>query len=145
MAGARITLDVDDRQVLTRLDELLARLDDPAPLFQDIAETLLNATRNRFDEQHAPDGTPWAPLSPAYQTRKKKNRDKILVLDGYLKGLLRYQILPDGLELGTDRIYGATHQFGDPARNIPARPFLGLSEDDRSEVLSILSEYLARA
>ncbi len=145
MAGARITIDIDDREVLAVLDQLLARLDDPTPALRDIGEALLNSHHRRFEEQVAPDGTPWAPLSPAYQAKKKKNKDKILVLDGYLSGLLTYQVSSDGLELGTNRIYGATHQFGAPQRNIPARPFLGLSEDDRTEVLEILSDHLTRA
>jgi phage virion morphogenesis protein len=142
MAGARVTIDVDDRQVIERLDELIGRLDDPTPALRDIGEALLNSHHRRFEEQVAPDGTPWAPLSPAYQAKKKKNADKILVLDGYLSGLLTYQVSSDGLELGTNRIYGATHQFGDPARNIPERPWLGLSDDDRTEVLEILGDHL---
>lgn len=76
--------------------------------------------------------------------RKKKNADKILVLDSYLKDLLRYQVSEGGtaLDLGTDRVYGDTHQFGDPDRNIPARPFLGLSDQDKAEVLEIIHDHL---
>jgi phage gpG-like protein len=55
---------------------------------------------------------------------------------------MRYQVSSDGLSFGTDRVYGATHQFGDPERNIPERPFLGVSSDDEREILEILSEYL---
>jgi phage virion morphogenesis protein len=44
--------------------------------------------------------------------------------------------------------YGAIHQFGGtsdmPPRlaAIPARPFLGLSDNDEKEVIEILSEFL---
>ena len=31
---------------------------------------------------------------------------------------------------GTNLIYAATHQFGDPDRDIPARPYLGASGED---------------
>lgn len=143
MAGVRI--EVKDREVLAVLDELadrIANIDEP---LRDIGEHLLNTTRERFDRQVAPDGTPWAPLNPAYRARKKKNADKILVLDGYLYGLLRYQVSDSELELGTDRVYGATHQLGDPERNIPARPYLGISDTDREDVLDILREYLEEA
>ena len=58
---------------------------------------------------------------------------------------MRYHATTDRLEFGTDRKYGATHQFGDPRRNIPARPFLGLSDDDHREVLDILQEHLRDA
>jgi phage virion morphogenesis protein len=141
MTGAKLTIEVNDRPVLAALERLFARMEDPAPALRDIGETLLNSHRRRFEEGIAPDGTPWVPLSPAYQRRKKKNQDKILVLDGHLE-MLNYDVKPDGLELGTNRIYGATHQFGAPERNIPARSFLGLSDDDRTDVLEILREYL---
>ena len=73
---------------------------------------------------------PWPDLSPGYLKRKKKNRDKILVLDGWLRQL-NYATSKTELRLGTDRVYGATHQFGDPDRNIPARPFLALDDAER--------------
>ncbi|MCC8998035.1 MAG: phage virion morphogenesis protein [Candidatus Contendobacter sp.] len=42
-------------------------------------------------------------------------------------------------------MYGATHQFGNPNLNIPARPFLGLSQSDEQELLDILNDHLNRA
>ena len=38
---------------------------DTTSLHADIGEHLLNATDERFEAERAPDGTPWAPLSPA--------------------------------------------------------------------------------
>lgn len=51
----------------------------------------------------------------------------------------------DSLRIGTPLVYGATHQFGDPRRSIPARPFLGLSTDDKTELVAILNDWLTRA
>jgi len=42
-------------------------------------------------------------------------------------------------------IDGATHQFGDPRRNIWARPFLGISDDDQVEIIAILRRHVANA
>jgi phage virion morphogenesis protein len=145
MAGASIQIDIDDRQVTAVLGELIARGQDLEPAFREIGEYLDLVHRGRWDQQQAPDGTPWAPLNPAYQARKKRNADRILVLDGYLRDLLRYQASSDGLAFGTDRVYGATHQFGRPEAGIPARPFLGLSEEDGREVLEILARHLQGA
>lgn len=142
MAGVNIRIDINEGEVLRVLGEIARRAADLTPAFQDIGEALLNSTKDRFAEQQAPDGTPWEALSPAYQERKKKNKDLILVLDGYLHDTIRYQASAEELRVGTDRIYGATQQFGDPRRNIPARPFLGLSEDDQTMVLEVLREYL---
>ncbi|MGY0523026.1 phage virion morphogenesis protein, partial [Pseudomonas aeruginosa] len=84
-----------------------AALGDPSVLLQDIGELLLNIHRHRFRAQVSPDGTPWQPLSPAYLRRKRKNRDKILTLDGHLRNLLRYQVEGNELLFGSDRPYAA--------------------------------------
>lgn len=142
MAG--VSVEVDDRQVLAALGELIARVEDTRPVFEDIGEYLLRAHDDRFQSQRAPDGTPWQPLSPAYQARKKRNADKILQLEGNLRDL-SYDASRDGVVLGTNRIYGATHQFGRPEAGIPPRPFLGVSDDDRAEILDIVRDSLRDA
>ncbi len=144
MAGASelINIDYDDAAVKQSLKKLLDKLGGLEPVFRDIGESLLISHRERFDRAVSPEGVPWPDLSPAYQQRKRRNRDKILVLDGWLRQL-HYTASDAELDLGTDRIYGATHQFGDPARNIPARPFLGLDEAERATVLDLLEEWLS--
>jgi phage gpG-like protein len=39
-------------------------------------------------------------------------------------------------------IYAATHQFGDEDRNIPSRAFLGISDDDETELIRDIDYYL---
>lgn len=141
MAGARVELDATE--ALEGLTELLGRIADPEPAFAELGEHLLISTRERFDAQQAPDGTPWAPLSPRYAARKPKNEDKILVLDGFLLDLMRYQADASGLAFGTDRVYGAAHQFGRPEINLPAREFLGLSADDAEAAVEIFTDYVS--
>lgn len=143
MAGAALEITLDDAELRAALKQLAAKLDNLQPFFRDIGETLLNSTRERFRAQTAPDGTPWIGLSPRYAARKRKNRDKILTLDGRLRGTLAKFADAESLRIGTPLIYGATHQFGRPEANLPARPFLGLSEADRQDILDALAEYLA--
>jgi phage virion morphogenesis protein len=140
MAGARI--EIDDRQVLAALRRLEDFARNPDLALRDIGEALLGTHRARFEDQEAPDGTPWAALDPKYQARKRRNAERILVLEGWLRDQLSYQVDGQRLELGTARIYGATHQFGREEAGIPARPFLGLSEADQAEILEILREHL---
>jgi hypothetical protein len=64
VAGAQIIVQSAD--VDARLGAIIGRLDDPAPLYRDIAELLLNSTRERFLSQTDPDGQGWTPLSPGY-------------------------------------------------------------------------------
>lgn len=142
MAGAFLEIHIDDAQLRNGLQQLQAKLGDLRPVFQDLGEALLNSTRARFSSQTAPDGTRWATLSPGYQAHKKKNANLILTLNGYLRGTLNYQAGKDTLRIGTPLIYGATHQFGRAEKNIPARPFLGLADDDLTLIQDALHEWL---
>ncbi|MDF1589862.1 MAG: phage virion morphogenesis protein [Gammaproteobacteria bacterium] len=116
MAGASIKVDYtfSDKEVTKRLKALVNAGEDLEIAFTDIGERLLNSTHERFDDEVDPDGNPWAGLYVHYQKRKKKNKDKILVLDSFLRDTLAYNPDSQGLELGTNLIYGATHQFAFP-------------------------------
>ena len=157
MPGARLTIDAAGlAQTRKRLGALAAAGRDLTPLMRDIGEYLLRATKDRFAEQKAPDGAPWAPLSEATKRRKTRNRDRILTQDGYLGGTLAYRAAPDGLLLGSPLVYAGTHQFGAqkgafgttskgspiPWGDIPAREFLGLSDADRDEIGELVRDYL---
>ena len=85
MAGAFLEIEYRDNEIPRALRALISQLNRPQPAFRDIGEYLLLSHEQRFADQESPDGDPWAPLSPRYQARKKKNPDKVLVLDGFLK------------------------------------------------------------
>ena len=142
MAGSFIEITLHDAEISALLQKLQAKLGDLTPVFRDLGESLKISHRERFVRAVAPDGTPWPDLSPGYRASKPKNRDKLLVLDGWLREL-HYQAAQDALRIGTTQLYGATHQFGDPSRHIPARPFLGLDDTERAHVLDVLTEWLA--
>lgn len=148
MAGVTIQLDLQGEEAITKAFRRLvdAGRDLSEPL-HDMGEHLLNAHRDRWDRGVSPDGIPWEPLSEPYASRKSRKRPAagILVFDDFLRGTLRYQAGSHSLEIGTDRPYGATHQFGrDFGRGapIPARPFLGLSSGDDDALLDILRDHL---
>lgn len=144
MAGAALEITLDDAELQAALKKLLAKLGNLQPFFADVGEELLNSTRARFQSQTAPDGSPWADLSPAYAARKKRNKDKILTLRGALRGTLTQFADAESLRVGSPLVYAATHQFGRPEAHIPARPFLGLSDADRAALLDAIADYLAR-
>ncbi|WP_420598631.1 phage virion morphogenesis protein [Neptuniibacter sp.] len=110
MAGVKI--EYNDTGARRKVQGILGYLKHPAPLFAILNEYLLQIHRKRFREQISPDGTPWAPLSPRYQKRKHRNKNKILTLRGHLQGTLRGQYDDEGLEFGTNSVYGAIHNFG---------------------------------
>lgn len=120
------------------------------PAMMEIGEELLISHDQRFRDKKSPDGVPWAPLSETTKSLKTKNVDTILVLNGLLSGTLNYQASSDNLLFGSPLEYAATHQFGRvtspnsmiPNKAIPARPFLGVDENDREMILETLSDYL---
>ncbi|UQY80121.1 phage virion morphogenesis protein [Candidatus Hepatincola sp. Av] len=56
--------------------------------------------------------------------------------------LVSNKIYGDELIIGTDLIYGGTHQYGNFNKNIPKREYLGLSTANEAEIEKELTEYL---
>ena len=159
MAGTHITITLDDENLRRQLGDLIGALTNPGSALRSIGEELQRTTQDRFDpgQKKAPDGTPWARNSPV--TIARKGRDNPLYERGILQGGIRYQLSgARGVEVGTNLVYGAAQQFGMvkgyagrtrrgapiPWGNVPARPYLGASEEDWARIIEILRDYLAR-
>lgn len=158
-----IEIELDDgefRMALTRIAEALA---DMTPVMQDIGELMVYSTKSRFLAGEAPDGTPWAPKSQTTRDSYARRRDPIddRPLFGPSRRLsseIHYSAGSEGVEWGSSLIYAATQHFGAargsfgttrrggaiPWGDIPARPFLGLSEGDRADVLDTVNSWLER-
>lgn len=139
--------------------------------FADVNATLANAmrtsTRKRFKEQKAPDGVAWKA-----SIRVKERGGKTLVDTARLHNSIRAKSDSDSFVVGTNVIYARRHQFGDKQPvtikakskhglrfkigdrwitkqsvrvQIPARPFLGVNEDDieiiKTELERVVSEH----
>ena len=158
MAGARF----DGTAAIEHLSGLVDAINDPSPLLAEMGEYGLRSTRARFKTQTDPDGTAWAALQPWYQKEKRRNKNRILTLNGYLRGQMTWQLVGDRtVEIGSNLPYAAVHQFGATIKpraakvlifrghaaksvTIPARPYLGLSDEDRSEIVGRTLEWLQR-
>lgn len=115
---------------LDRLQQLARRLSTPAELLAPALPVVARAIERNFDEEGRP--LPWPPLSPAYLRRKSAGL-KILQLSGRLRRSIRVRLEGNAIVASTDLPYAAAHQFGFPRRNLPARPFLVLTDSDRQE------------
>ena len=142
MTGITLKVDLKDKKIIALFKRLEISGKNLRPVFLEIGEHLLQSHEERFSDQVDPEGNAWEPLSDKYKKRKKKNQDLVMILDGFLKDNLAYQETGTSLEFGSNSIYAATHQFGDENRNIPARPFIGLSDADEAEIIEILHDYL---
>ncbi len=142
-------------------------LADPAPLLTDIGNALVQSARERFDSQTDPSGRKWTPLAPETKlsrmggTRRvftkrmkfrkgaaeKMARLTILFQQGHLRNSITRRVSRSGVEIGTNRVYAAIHQFGGKAGRgqaitIPARAYLGLSAADEGRVEALIQSYL---
>lgn len=144
-----IRIEVKDDEVTAALAALSARLANMTPVMQEVGEFLVASTKDRFGRSEAPDGSKWAPKSPVTEGRDRRP------LFGP-SGMLSQQIFavpgPTSVEVGSNRIQAAMMQFGGTRAayahlwgDIPARPFLGVSETDRAGILAIVGGWLEGA
>lgn len=168
---AMIAIDFDDRTILDALRELSLRAHDLGPALREIGVVLVDSTQRRFDTSTGPDGARWEENSDttileylggmkgAYGKKgglTKKGMaallgKKPLLREGFLQGTLSWQIDGNTLLVGSPQKYAAAQQFGAekgslgkgaPWGDIPARPFLGVSDADEETILDLLRGYL---
>lgn len=89
-----------------------------------------------FELERSPTGEPWAPVKP--ETRARKENSKILQESEDLKNSIEVLVGDLTASLRSELVYSATHQFGDPSRNIEQREFMGFSQQDEKAISDIL-------
>ncbi len=62
--------------------------------------------------------------------------------DGHLMESIARPSDGDTIQVGTPLVYGAVHQFGWDEKNIPARPFLGLSTENEADLHDTLNRFI---
>jgi len=144
------------------LDEALLKIDGlvNAPrheLMEGIGRLVQEQTRRRIqDEKTSPQGAAW-----------KANRQgtSILLASGELSRSIDYRAGEDSVQVGTGIVYGRIHQQGGTitpknARalffrvgnrliqtskvEMPARPYLGVSADNQTEIVEAAEDWLGR-
>ncbi len=141
-------IEIDDRDILSALRRLQDRSANLRPALQKIGEKLKGSTRQRFVSKTGPDGSAW--LGNADSTIDRKGRDQALTDEGGLGGTINYQLFGnDSVAIGSPFEYAAMMQFGGTKSefpnlwgDIPERPFLGISDDDKTDILAIFERHL---
>jgi phage virion morphogenesis protein len=141
-----IDITIKDKALSDALRQAARVAEDMRPLLNAIGETVTRQTFERFkSEGPAPDGTPWKKLKDATVERKRKRKksEKILRESGILGDTIAPQ-MPDSntVVIGTNSVYGRVHQMGYKEKNIPARPYLGLSAENTQEIMRIMENYV---
>jgi phage gpG-like protein len=163
--GVSIKLELSGMPALVGLLEAMAtRIEHPHDVLDAIAAHGEESTRLRFYDQVGPDGTPWKP-----SIRAQKTGSKTLIKSGDLESSITHEASDTEAIWGVSRVnntdkYAVVHQFGATIEakngkalkfNIPGvgwrqaasvtivpRPYLGINDDDQTEIYNILSDYL---
>lgn len=146
-AGIRFDLR-ELNQVNRRLGEL-RRLDKHS-LMEAVGFTVENQVRDRIrNDKTTPEGEPWPAWSPNYAKTRNEGQS-LLEGHGDLLQSMTYEVDGDGtaVEIGSPLVYAAIQNFGGKSdmapgpAGIPAREYLGLSEDNKSELESVVTHWL---
>lgn len=158
MSSVSVRIDGEVEELLARLNQMSEI--DRAGVMNAIAEGIRTSTLERFCSEESPEGSKWKP-----SIRAERKGGKTLTKSAGLKNSIKAQADGSGAAVGTNLIYAATHQFGAERTirakksrylrfqigdrwvsvpsvrvNIPARPFLGISQEDKEEIKEILDE-----
>ncbi len=124
------------------LKKIVAKTNDLSTLWADVSTILISSTKERFDTtKTSPDGKKWQPLSPEYAAFKKSVKPGVGILrfDDHLIDL-KDDISPNELIVGSEMKYARRMQLG--GGGVAARPYLGISDEDREEIYqSLLTHY----
>jgi len=145
------------------IGEARQTLADMRPVFQEIGEYLVESTKRRFRDSEAPDGSKWRAKSPHTIARYLASNDglrpqPLIGPSGRLGKEIFSLATPNSVEVGSPLEYSGVMQGGAmrgafgrsptgrpiPWGDIPARPFIGLSDQDERSILTIVEEHLGR-
>ena len=157
-----VTLQYDDRKVIEALSRLQNAGRNLGPAMRDIAAALETGVEDAFQDERSPGGGPWAELSEHTRRRRAKRGKwpgKVLQVNAHLAGSITSDHDSTSAVAGSNLVYAPTHQFGAeegefgstaggrpiPFGDIPARPFLGVSEETKVEILDAINGHFVDA
>nr|DAU59887.1 MAG TPA: virion morphogenesis protein [Caudoviricetes sp.] len=148
MSDKPIEIKIDNKDVEKKLLELAQKGENLRPLMKNIAGIFASATEENFKNEGRPDK--WTELSEVtkkQRTKQKKWPGQILQVSGQLASSISTQYDDESAVIGSNLDYAAIHQLGGQAGKnkkveIPARPYLKLTDDDFNEILDATKNFL---
>lgn len=148
MSDKPIEIKIDNNDVERKLLELAQKGENLRPLMKNIAGIFASATEENFKNEGRPDK--WTELSEAtkkQRTKQKKWPGQILQVSGQLASSISTQYDDESAIIGSNLDYAAIHQLGGQAGKnkkieIPARPYLKLTDEDLNEILDATESFL---
>lgn len=141
MAGASFAMDLG--KLFGVVDGGLRHMGGTGELTAAIGELFVTSTIERFEDGKGPNGEAWKPSQ-----RAEGKGGRTLLDKGRLRSSIVYESTPQRVVVGTNVVYGAIHQFGGQAGRgrkvrIPARSYLGISEEDIAEARATMADFVA--
>lgn len=151
MSGAYVSSDIKELEGLAAILKRSAlSVSDRAALMKSLGNEIVEQSRSRILEtQEAPEGNKWQDYADStLRGLKAKGLEKVVSLlnrEGYLHQSIDVQQSGQwSVLVGSAREYAGVHQWGYKPKNIPARPYLGLSSDDISDLTELAEIFLKR-
>ena len=143
-----IEIKIDNKEVLTRLQELASRGENLRPLMKNIAGIMSTATEDNFKDEGRPEK--WVDLSETTKKQRQKigkYPGQILQVSGQLASSISTAYDDNSAVIGSNLADAAIHQLGGQAgknkkTTIPARPYLKLTDDNFEEILTETEKFL---
>jgi len=143
-----IEIKIDNKEVLTRLQELASRGENLRPLMKNIIGIMATATEDNFEDEGRPDK--WVDLSETTKKQRQKigkYPGQILQVSGQLASSVSTAYDDNSAVIGSNLAYAPIHQLGGQAgknkkTTIPARPYLKLTDDNFKEILTETEKFL---
>jgi len=126
------------------LGRMLQRLKDPSSAMAEIGKALVQSTRTRIKSTKTdPDESPWAPWADSTRIARTKDNTAskgLLYKTGELSRSIQAQVTNKQAIVGSDSPYASFLQLG--TSDMPARPFIGISQKDKAVINNILLKHL---
>jgi len=148
MATAVVNLDVSQLDRLKKaFDSSMLDAAGKSKLLSSLALEVEEITRERFDSKLDPEGKSWQRLADKtldYLRKRFPGAQPPLVVSGGLRDTVTSEARgAESALVGAVKEYAAVHQFGWPEKNIPARPYLGVSAADAEGLADLAENFIA--
>lgn len=163
MPDYSVRLEGDTRALLRKIKSFSEI--DKKKINAALGEAMRESTLERFKQSKDPGGKRWKTSIRAASTG-----GKTLIDTAQLRNSIKVKSDASGFAVGTNVKSAATHQFGEPGRtiraktskglrfqvggrwvtkkkvkvSIPARPFLGFSDEDQQEMKGTIEDFIGR-
>ncbi len=145
MSGAAIEITLEGVERLNQRFATLAHIDTDNQFLNDVGGVVESQTHRRIrTEKTSPDGIAWPEWSDEY-AETRHGGHSLLMGEGNLDDSIQFSVGVDSIEVGTNVVYAAEHQFGNDQKdkagrkhNTPAREYLGMNDDNWAEVEAVL-------